>query len=77
MTKLDMLRDERQDELDTIREGVRAVASRFDADYWLDRDEDGRFPFEFHRAMADGGWLGITMPGNMAARGSASPRPRS
>lgn len=45
-----------------IREGVRAVASRFDADYWLARDEDGAFPREFHRAMADAGWLGITMP---------------
>lgn len=49
-------------DLDAIREGVRAVASRFDADYWLARDEDGEFPREFHRAMAEGGWLGITMP---------------
>lgn len=45
-----------------IREGVRAIASRFDADYWLARDEDGVFPREYHRAMADAGWLGITMP---------------
>jgi len=45
-----------------IREGVRAVASRYDADYWLARDDDGVFPFDFHRAMADAGWLGITMP---------------
>jgi acyl-CoA dehydrogenase len=28
----------------------------------LQRDEDGHFPAEFHRAMADGGWLGLTMP---------------
>ena len=45
-----------------IREGVRAVVSRFDDEYWLARDEDGKFPFEFHRSMADAGWLGITMP---------------
>ena len=45
-----------------IRDGVRAVVTRFDDDYWLTRDEDGKFPFEFHRAMADAGWLGITMP---------------
>jgi acyl-CoA dehydrogenase len=50
------------DDQRALREGVRAVASRFGDDYWLDRDEDGRFPFEFHRAMADAGWLGITMP---------------
>src|SRR5258705_3107761 len=45
-----------------IREGVRAVVTRFGDDYWLARDDDGKFPFEFHRAMADAGWLGITMP---------------
>jgi acyl-CoA dehydrogenase len=45
-----------------LREGVRAVVSRFDDAYWLARDEDGVFPFEFHAAMAAGGWLGITMP---------------
>src|SRR2546426_4841191 len=45
-----------------IREGVRAVVTRFDDEYWLARDEDGEFPRQFHRAMADAGWLGITMP---------------
>ena len=51
-----------EDERNAIREGVRAVVTCFDDDYWLERDEDGKFPHEFHRAMADGGWLGITMP---------------
>src|SRR6516225_4927953 len=45
-----------------IREGVAGVVKRFDDEYWLARDEDGEFPKEFHRAMADAGWLGITMP---------------
>ncbi len=45
-----------------LRDGVRAVVARFDDAYWLVRDEDARFPHEFHRALADGGWLGITMP---------------
>ena len=45
-----------------IREGVRAVVRKFDDEYWLARDEDGAFPREFHRAMAEAGWLGITMP---------------
>jgi acyl-CoA dehydrogenase len=47
---------------EAIREGVRAVVKTFTDDYWLERDADGKFPFEFHRAMAEGGWLGITMP---------------
>ncbi len=45
-----------------IRDGVGAVVRRFDDEYWLARDEDGVFPREFHRAMAEAGWLGITMP---------------
>ena len=45
-----------------IRDGVGAVVKSFDDDYWLARDDDGEFPKEFHRAMADAGWLGITMP---------------
>jgi acyl-CoA dehydrogenase len=45
-----------------IRDGVNAVVRQFDDEYWLARDEDGEFPREFHRAMADAGWLGITMP---------------
>jgi acyl-CoA dehydrogenase len=45
-----------------IRDGVSAVVRSFDDEYWLARDEDGAFPREFHRAMADAGWLGITMP---------------
>jgi acyl-CoA dehydrogenase len=50
------------DEQKAIREGVAAVASAFDAHYWLARDNDGQFPRDFHQAMAEGGWLGITMP---------------
>ena len=45
-----------------IREVVHAVVRRFSDEYWLARDDDGKFPHEFHRAMADAGWLGITMP---------------
>jgi acyl-CoA dehydrogenase len=48
--------------LRAIREGVRAIVTRFDGDYWLARDDDGVFPHAFHLAMAEAGWLGITMP---------------
>lgn len=51
-----------EEDLDAIREGVRAACAPFDDEYWLARDDDGQFPRAFHRAMADGGWLGITMP---------------
>ena len=45
-----------------IRDGVNAVVRQFDDEYWLARDEDGEFPRAFHQAMAQAGWLGITMP---------------
>jgi acyl-CoA dehydrogenase len=45
-----------------IQDGVAKVCSGFSDQYWLERDADGAFPQEFHTAMAEGGWLGITMP---------------
>src|SRR6195952_3810337 len=57
------------DDRAAIREGVRAVVTRFGDDYWLARDDDGKFPFEFHRAMADAGWLGIPMPEEFGGSG--------
>ena len=52
-----------------IRDGVGAVVRRFDDDYWLARDDDGEFPHAFHRAMAEAGWLGITMPAEHGGAG--------
>lgn len=45
-----------------IRESVLGLCKRFDEQYWLDRDTDGRFPEEFCRALADEGWIGVAMP---------------
>lgn len=45
-----------------IVDGISKACSAFPDDYWLKCDDEGTFPHEFHRALADGGWLGITMP---------------
>ena len=45
-----------------IRDGVAAICRRFGDDYWAGCEKEERFPREFHQAMADGGWLGTTMP---------------
>jgi acyl-CoA dehydrogenase len=45
-----------------VRMSIVRLCADFLDDYWLARDRDGVFPHEFHRAMADGGWLGIAMP---------------
>lgn len=45
-----------------IRETISEICSRFDDQYWLDRDRDGVFPNELHQALARDGWLGICIP---------------
>ncbi|MCU1368868.1 MAG: Butyryl-CoA dehydrogenase [Ilumatobacteraceae bacterium] len=47
---------------EAIREGVRRACSGFDDDYWRRCDADHEFPWDFYRAMADGGWIGIAIP---------------
>jgi acyl-CoA dehydrogenase len=50
------------DDQRAIVDGVRGVCRRFDDDYWATCEKEERFPREFHRTMADEGWLGVTMP---------------
>ena len=50
------------DDQNAIRDAVASLCTRFDDDYWLERDRSGDFPENFYRAFADGGWLGIAMP---------------
>jgi acyl-CoA dehydrogenase len=50
------------EEQEQIRAAIERVCAPFDADYWLKKDREGGFPAEFHRALADAGWLGIAMP---------------
>ncbi len=41
---------------------VQKLCAQFGDEYWLAKDKEAQFPHEFHRAFADGGWLGIAMP---------------
>ena len=50
------------DEQQSIRANVQKLCAQFGDDYWLAKDKTAEFPHEFHRAFADGGWLGIAMP---------------
>ena len=49
-------------EQEQLRAAIERVCTPFDADYWLRKDREGSFPDDFHRALADAGWLGIAMP---------------
>jgi acyl-CoA dehydrogenase len=50
------------DDQQNVRDAVLKHCSQFSDDYWLDLDNKGEFPLEFHQSMADAGWLGIAMP---------------
>ncbi|TXC70286.1 acyl-CoA dehydrogenase [Sphingomonas ginsenosidivorax] len=45
-----------------IRDAVLRQCAAFSDDYWLERDREGVYPADFHKAMADAGWLGVAMP---------------
>jgi len=45
-----------------IRDAVLKICSQFTDEYWLDIDHKAEWPFEFHKTMAEAGWLGVAMP---------------
>jgi acyl-CoA dehydrogenase len=52
-----------------IREAVLKHCAQFGDDYWLEHDRTGEYPTDFHKSMADAGWLGIAMPEAMGGSG--------
>ncbi len=54
--------DETPHQYTHLIDGVTRVCRAFGDDYWLACDRDASFPHAFHKAMAEAGWLGITMP---------------
>ena len=65
MTGASLLTDDQR----SVVEAVGRVVDRFDDGYWRTADETARFPVEFSRAMAEGGWLGIAMPESVGGAG--------
>lgn len=45
-----------------IEDAIGRICQPFDDAYWLAKDADAAFPHDFHRAVAQAGWLGIAMP---------------
>jgi acyl-CoA dehydrogenase len=54
---------------ESIRDAVAKICSRFDDAYWLKKDREGGYPADFHRALADAGWLGICIPESYGGSG--------
>jgi acyl-CoA dehydrogenase len=47
---------------ETIRDSIVKICADFPDAYWLKKDREGGFPHDFHKALADAGWLGICVP---------------
>ena len=45
-----------------IRKEVTALARSFPPEYWLEKDNKAQYPFEFVKAFAQAGWLGMIVP---------------
>ena len=53
----------------TIFAAVKDLASKFDDQYWMEKDAAHEFPTEFYDLLASGGWLGITTPEEYGGQG--------
>jgi alkylation response protein AidB-like acyl-CoA dehydrogenase len=53
----------------TVREAISKVCTEFPDEYWLKQEKKKKFPVDFHRALADDGWLGICMPSEYGGSG--------
>ncbi len=45
-----------------IRKEVSTLARSFSLDYWLEKDRTAEYPWDFLKAFAAGGWLGVVVP---------------
>jgi len=52
-----------------IRNAIRGLCDKFDDSYWSEKDKAHEFPYEFSKAVAEGGWLGIAMPTEFGGAG--------
>ncbi len=53
---------ERKTELDEIRQAARTLADKFPLSYWRKCDKEEKYPWEFVKAFAKAGWMGILVP---------------
>ena len=45
-----------------IRKEVATLARSFSLEYWREKDKKAEYPWEFVKAFAQAGWLGMIVP---------------
>lgn len=46
----------------TVRDAISKVCEKYTDEYWAEKDRKHEFPHDFHKELAQNGWLGICMP---------------
>jgi acyl-CoA dehydrogenase len=54
--------DRTAQDIDAIRQAARTLARRFPLAYWRECDKEEKYPWDFVKAFAADGWMGILMP---------------
>jgi alkylation response protein AidB-like acyl-CoA dehydrogenase len=57
------------EELDQIREGVRALCEKFPGEYWRKLDREREYPAEFVKALTEAGYLAALIPEDYGGSG--------
>ncbi|KAK8217421.1 hypothetical protein M8818_001177 [Zalaria obscura] len=57
------------DEQLTVREAISKICSNFPDEYWLEHDQQEKYPHELHAALAKDGWIGIALPEELGGAG--------
>lgn len=56
------MKNEQNEDLNTIRDGIKGLMSGFSSEYWRELDVTKGFPDEFVTALSEDGWLSALVP---------------
>jgi acyl-CoA dehydrogenase len=52
-----------------VRESIFKICSNFTDDYWLEHDQESKYPHQLHAALSKDGWIGIALPESLGGSG--------
>ena len=53
----------------TVRDAIDKICANFSDDYWMEHDQEEKYPHELHAALARDGWIGIALPEKLGGAG--------
>mgnify|MGYP001314733864 CR=1 FL=1 len=62
MAQIEQFVEDKVENLELIRQNIRALCKKFPESYWQEKDEKNEYPEEFIKALSDEGWLSVLIP---------------